>query len=163
VNLLLNRPSRWLDIDSYLPYEGKVVLKVKEAKHVAVRIPEWTDRKQVACKVNDKKQELLAWSGNYMEVKELKPGDTVTVEFPMKAKTLFAPIGRIPYKLTLKGNTVVDIDPESWDRVECPVYDNEIVREGGEFCPLYQRDQYKQDKAPMKKVERFVSKETIQW
>src|SRR4029079_16103308 len=26
VNLLLNRASSWVDVDSYLPYEGKVVL-----------------------------------------------------------------------------------------------------------------------------------------
>ena len=26
-NLLLNRASPWMDIDSYIPYEGKVVLK----------------------------------------------------------------------------------------------------------------------------------------
>ena len=32
VNLLLNRVSPWMDIDSYLPYEGKVVLHNKTAK-----------------------------------------------------------------------------------------------------------------------------------
>jgi len=162
INLLLNRPSRWLDIDSFLPYEGKIVLKIKEAKAAAVRIPEWTDRKKVACKVNDKPQEFK-WSGSYVEVKGLKAGDMVTVEFPMKEASLFKEIGRIPCKLTLKGNTVVDIDPKSWDRVVCPAYDNVIVRESGELCPLYQRDHYKGNKAPMKKKTRFVSGETIKW
>ena len=32
VNLLLNRASPWVDIDSYLPYEGKVGFKIKTAK-----------------------------------------------------------------------------------------------------------------------------------
>jgi hypothetical protein len=36
VNLLLNRASTWLDIDSYLPYEGKVVLRNKAAQSVLV-------------------------------------------------------------------------------------------------------------------------------
>jgi len=31
VNLLLNRASPWLDIDSYLPYEGKVMIRNKTA------------------------------------------------------------------------------------------------------------------------------------
>ena len=32
VNLLLNRASPWMDVSSYLPYEGKVVLKNKQAR-----------------------------------------------------------------------------------------------------------------------------------
>ena len=32
VNLLLNRASPWLDVDSYLPYEGKVVIHNKTAQ-----------------------------------------------------------------------------------------------------------------------------------
>ena len=144
VNLLLNHASPWLDVDSYLPYEGKVVLKIKEAQGITVRVPEWTEHKGVTCKVNGKEHES-AWSRSYVELKDLKPGDAVTVEFPMREKTMFSVIGDKPYKLALKGNTVVDIDPE------------------GEICPLYQRDLYKQDQAPVKKVTRFVSRETILW
>ena len=114
VNLLLNRASPWLDVDSYLPCEGKVVLKVKDADKVAIRIPEWTDREQVACKVNDKEKEF-AWSGNYVEMNGLKAGDTVTVKFPMKEETLFKLIGDIPYKLTIRGNTVVDMEKTVMD------------------------------------------------
>ena len=47
VNLLLNRASRVLDIDSYLPYEGKVVIKNKTAKKLVVRIPRWVDRRSL--------------------------------------------------------------------------------------------------------------------
>ena len=97
-----------------------------------------------------------------MEIGELSPGDVITIAFPVETKTVFVPIGRIPYKLTMRGNTVVDIDPRSWTRVHCPVYD-QTIRESGELCPLYRRDQYKRDKAPMKTIERFVSNETIQW
>ena len=52
VNLLLNRASKWVDVDSHLPYEGKVVVKIKDAPRVSVRIPSWTDRSQVTCTVN---------------------------------------------------------------------------------------------------------------
>ena len=60
-------------------------------------------------------------------------------------KTVFKEIGEVPYKLTIKGNTVVDINPE------------------GTIYPLYQRDHYLQDEAPLKKVTRFVSKDRILW
>ena len=45
VNLLLNRASPWLDVDSYLPYEGKVVLRNKTARKAHVRIPSWVDKR----------------------------------------------------------------------------------------------------------------------
>ena len=144
VNLHLNRASPWLDVDSYLPYEGKVVMKVKEAPRVAVRIPEWTERDRVSCKVNGQGQDLV-WAGNYIQVRGLKRGDQVAVEFPMREVTLWRNIGDMPYRLTIKGNTVVDIDPE------------------GTIYPLYQRDHYRRDRAPMRKVPRFVSKDRIVW
>ena len=141
VNLLLNRASPWLDVDSHLPYEGKVVIRNKTAKKLSVRIPEGTPREQVACDVNGRKREM-AWSGNYLEMGGLEKGDLVTIEFPMVERSLFKVIGDVPYRLTLKGNTVVDIDPQ------------------GTIYPLYQRDHYRRNKAPLKKTTRFVSKET---
>jgi hypothetical protein len=144
VNLLLNRASPWLDVDSHLPYEGKVVIKNKTAQKVSVRIPEGTPRERVACDVNGRKRET-AWSGNYLEMGGLRKGDLVTIEFPMTERTLFKVIGDVPYRLTLKGNTVVDIDPE------------------GRIYPLYQRDHYSRSKAPSKKITRFVSEETTDY
>ncbi|MHC4676795.1 MAG: hypothetical protein ACYTBZ_30285, partial [Planctomycetota bacterium] len=47
VNLLLNRASRWVDVDSFLPVEGKVVLHIKDAPRVAVRIPQWCNPDEV--------------------------------------------------------------------------------------------------------------------
>jgi hypothetical protein len=143
INLLLNRASPWLDVESHLPYEGKVVIKNKTVKTLSVRIPEGTPHGQVACDVNGKKQETT-WSGDYVGVPGLKRGDVITIEFPMAETRLFKVIGDVPYRLTLKGNTVVDIDPP------------------GQIYPLYQRDRYKADKAPARKVTRFVSEETIQ-
>ncbi len=144
VNLLLNRASPWLDVDSYLPYEGKVALKIKEAREVAPRIPEWTDRNQVRCQVNGEKKETV-WSGNYVEFEGLKKGDTVTVQFPVREKTVFRVIENTPYRLILKGNTVVDIDPK------------------GKINPIYQRDHYRKDRAPTKEVTRFVSGKSLIW
>lgn len=48
MNLLLNRASGWLGIDSFLPYERKVVIHNKTAKSIAVRIPRWADKKALA-------------------------------------------------------------------------------------------------------------------
>ncbi|MBN1918822.1 MAG: hypothetical protein JW889_13030 [Verrucomicrobia bacterium] len=142
INFLLNRASAWLDVDSHLPYEGKVIIRNKTAKKLSVRIPEETPRECVTCDVNGMKRGT-AWSGAYLEVGGLKPGDVITIQFPLIEKTVFRVMGDVPYKVTLQGNTVVDIDPR------------------GTVCPLYQRDHYKQHRAPMKKTTRFVPRETI--
>ena len=162
VNLHLNRATRWLDVNSYMPYEGKVVLKVKETDNVAIRAPQWTDRKELTCKIDDTPAEFI-WRGNYVHLQGLQSGQRVSVEFPIEEKTLFNTIGRIPCRLTIRGNTVVEIDPRSWERTVCPVYDGRVLREDAELCPLYQREHYRQNTAPMKKVTRFVSEESLQW
>jgi hypothetical protein len=41
VNLFLNRVSPWLDVESSLPYEGKVILRNKRANTILVRLPMW--------------------------------------------------------------------------------------------------------------------------
>jgi hypothetical protein len=63
VNLLLNRASPWVDVDSWLPHQGKVVLHNKTAKRVLVRIPSWTQRSEVKCSVTSKSVEPV-WAGH---------------------------------------------------------------------------------------------------
>jgi hypothetical protein len=168
INLLLNRASPLLDIDSYLPYEGKVVIRNKTAENISMRIPLWVNKYEIKCQI-DKKTYKPFWSGNYMVFTELKDKDVITIEFPMVESTEsytlkwiesdFWPESTNPgatwqplenpdkFKLYFKGNTLIDISPRPKDAV----------------YPLYQRDHYKANKAPMKKVTRFVSPLTIKW
>ena len=86
VILLLNRASPWVDIDSYLPYEGKVVLRNKKAERMSVRMPLWVDRNAVRCLVNG--QEIpLRWLGRQLQIADLQPHDAVTITFPMVETT----------------------------------------------------------------------------
>ena len=158
VNLLLNRASPWVDIDSYLPYEGKVGFKIKTAKKLSVRIPTWADKRAVRCQVNQKSI-LPAWSGNYVLVDRLQPSDEVTLTFPMVETTEYhtAPTYEIQYTCRFKGNTLVDISPRpdkfAWKLMASDDGAKIPVRRG---YPLYLREFYKGDKAPMKKISRYV-------
>ena len=163
INLLLNRASAWMDIDSYLPYEGKVVLKNKTARSASVRIPRWADRSAVRCRVNGTDRENT-WLNNYLLVRDLSPHDVVTVEFPMveTVERYTEKVYEIQYTLRMKGNTVVDISP----RGERPSRIAETMDDGGKFpvntgYPIYLRDHYKSDKAPLKTVERYVAPKLI--
>ncbi len=89
VNLLLNRTSPWADLDSYLPYEGKAVLKMKrEREEVSVRAPTWVDREQVAVNVNGKAKDIAWGDGGYLKLGRMSAGDTITLEFTMKERVV---------------------------------------------------------------------------
>ncbi|OGO36257.1 MAG: hypothetical protein A2147_11540 [Chloroflexi bacterium RBG_16_57_8] len=148
VNLLLNRASPWMDIDSYIPYEGKVVVRNKTAKVLFLRIPAWADKKAVRCSRNGKPAEFI-WDGNYILLTGLKKKDVIAVEFPMVECTE----KHRGYTITFKGNTVVDLSPR-----------NKLIAENeASVYPIYRRDYLKADKAPMKKVTRYVSPGLIKW
>ena len=162
VNLLLNRASPWLDVDSCLPYQGKVVIRNKTAKSLSVRIPRWVDRAAVEVKAGG--QMLIpSWLNRYLLLGAINAGDVITITFPMVTttekyslkwrQTEFWQECSLPrpswsndrpmvYTMTFKGNTLVDISP----------------RDRGKGIPLYQRNALRAGtEAPMRTVTRFVA------
>lgn len=121
VELLLNKASEWLDVSSYLPISGKVVLSIKNAPEVAVRMPEWSDPLEVRMAIGDRTLNPVV-EGQYLKVSGLKPGDQVTLMFPVPERSEHRVIGEIPYKLVLRGSNVVSIDPKG---VVYPLYEDQ--------------------------------------
>ena len=111
VNLLLNRVSPFLDIASYLPLEGKVDLKIKNAPTVMVRIPAWCDPTQLQISVSGMTRRRVN-VGRSLYIDQLSPGDLVEITFPMTEEVVTRLIGDLPFRLTLRGSNVVDIDPK---------------------------------------------------
>jgi hypothetical protein len=144
VNLLLNRASPWVDLDSSIPYEGRVDLKIKQRCELSVRIPEWVKPDQVSARVNGADRSL-SWDGRYAVVGKVQPKDVVTLRFPVFERTDKVHIQGKEYTLIRKGNDVVRIDPP------------------GKYCPLYQREKYRENKAHTKKVQRFVANRQMDW
>lgn len=174
INLLLNRASAWLDIDSYLPYEGKVVIKNKTAENISIRIPAWVDRSKISCTIDGTSRHFF-WAGNYLMLVGLEGKESISIEFPMveTVETYFlipwdvtvpwhSIIDELPkYILHMKGNTCIKVEfpnkdkfSKGWATVDCY---------GESGYPVYQREHYKQDKAPMKKTIRYVAPKLIDW
>ena len=165
VNLLLNRASPWVDIDSYLPYEGKVVIRNKEAQEVFVRIPLWVDRQAVRCQIGGR-QVRPRWFESRIRFDQLKQGDVLTIEFPVGERTeewtsplpspgdelsrkfLLRMPGGVKHSMRFRGNTLVEIEP--------PLAPN---------TPMYRQrpEMYRAAKAPMKEVKRYVSPLVLTW
>jgi len=121
VNLLLNRASPWLDVESFLPAEGKVLLRIKNAPRVAIRMPEWCAPDDVVVRVGDEERIALV-EGHWVRVGWLRPGDVVSLTFPLPERTLYRVIGEMPYKLVLRGSNVVSIDPKG---IAYPLYEDQ--------------------------------------
>jgi hypothetical protein len=168
VNLLLNRASPWLDVDSYLPYEGKVVIRNKTARTACVRIPRWVDEGGVQSTLNGEVVDPY-WVGRYVVYGQLAGNDEIAITFPMVERTEQYSVGweglRLPgwtewtlpkrwerpdkltrYTCEFRGNTLVDISP----------------REEGRGYPIYLRDMYRSPVAPMREVSRYASSAVIE-
>jgi hypothetical protein len=166
VNLLLNRASPWLDIESYLPHEGKVVIRNKAARRLCVRLPGWVQHAD--CRLNGQAADVF-WAGRYLVLEALEPKDVVTIMFALpetierytlkwkqsefwKESTNPGPSWQPDRKPTeyvcrFRGNTLVEIGP----------------RDQGPGYPLYLRDHLKSDRAPLTKVVRYVPSRLLAW
>ena len=144
VNLLLNRASPWADVLSYVPYEGRVDVKVKQSCNLEVRIPEWVKPEESTCTVNGKPRKLT-FRERYAQMGGVNNGDLVAVTFPIAERTVKTTIGGKPYTLIIKGNDVVFIDPP------------------GRWYPFYQRAHYRENQVRFRKITRFVSEQLIHW
>ncbi len=144
INLLLNRASKWADINSHIPYTGQVDIKIKEACDVSIRIPEWVRPDQCRCTV-DGREQPLSWAGRYGLVGKVNSGQTATLTFPISETTHELWIEKQKYTIIRKGNDVVYIDPP------------------GQNWPLYQRAHYRVRETRWRKTTRFVSSDVLVW
>jgi hypothetical protein len=167
INLLLNRASPWLDIDSHLPYEGKVVIRNKQARRISVRVPGWVDTARVDAVV-DGRPHPLSWSGRYLVFDKVKADAVITVRFPVPETQESYTVhwhrdaflwmesnnpgpSWIPQAnevtIQFKGSTAIGISPGT---------------DGGEYA-YYQGSHYRATRAPMKRVTRFVAPVEVNW
>jgi len=144
VNLLLNRVSPWADVESHVPYQGRVDVRVKREINLEIRAPEWVATGEAVCRINGEERSV-SWDGRYVRIGSLSSGDVATLSFPINERTDVVHIEKQRFNLTRKGNDVVSIDPP------------------GRYHPLYQRQHYRTGGTRWREIERFVSGEDIHW
>jgi hypothetical protein len=150
VNLLLNRASPWADLDSYLPFEGKAVIRIRQGKHrLVVRIPEWTDWDKVRCSVAGKERRFAWLSDGYIDLGDVMAKDEVTVSFPLREwvvkNRIVAPSGLVDFTATFKANTVTEVD-------------NEKVT-----FPIARHTKYRASNVSQFRLQRLASQEKFIW
>ena len=152
VNLFLNRTSQWMNVASWLPYQGKVELTNKQATKVDVRIPGWVDISEVQCFKNNSPIHPGRHSHRLL-IQNLAPGDVIRLEFPQPVSTdhYYLPTFSHNYAITWRGGTVVDIQPRDGG---FPGYSPQ--------WPILQRDSMKTaNTVETVRVKRFVSENVL--
>jgi DUF1680 family protein len=144
VNLLLNRPSPWADVDSHLPNRGRVDVHLKRPCRLRIRLPSWVAPADVRCTVNGADRRI-GWNGRYAVVGSVVPGDTASLAFPIAEHAAEAEVEGRSCRFSWRGHDVVAVDPP------------------GELIPFYQRDHLRGEDARWRRARRFVSAETLEW
>ncbi len=124
VNLLLNRLTPWLDVESRIPREGRLICRNKKASRLLVRMPGWVDRSHIRVTRNGDMITASSWVERFVLIEDLQPGDIIEITFPMiesmenyvvedfghRGTTL---LSRQTYTINFAGNTAVGILPKA--------------------------------------------------
>ncbi len=92
----------------------------------------------------DGQPHTCTWHGRYLDLGGMKQGSQIVMEFPISQRTVQEKMGDSEFTLTLRGDTVVWIDPP------------------GRICPLFQRDYYC-DGVRWRKVRRFIANKPVDY
>jgi hypothetical protein len=154
VNLLVNRASALADVDSYLPYEGKVIIHNKRAKQVSVRILSWIDRRRLQLSVEEQLRPLN-WVGNYVVIDDLKLGQRCILRFSIpESRRKYTALHRVwrregQFEFIFRGSTVIGVSPRDTNTAD---------------IQIFERSQMGQGTAPLKKAVRYVpDKVLLDW
>ena len=163
VNLLMNRFSPWLDIESYMPYTGKVVVKNKTSDTINIRIPAWINRYKLVFKMNGSPVNV-GYAGRYAVFSGLSGQETITLEFPLEREKMLLPIpffncrphwGMPMLNAQFKGSTCIGVEEKM---------ENEDLRGADPmWIKLFNRPKYQSDREIMKKTEYYCVDNPIKW
>ena len=151
INLLMNRASPWADVYSYIPYQGRVEVKVKQdCDSVLIRAPKWiqTGSSEIACLIDGNPQGF-AWEGRYLNVGKMTAGQKLTMMFPMDVRTVHEMWAGDDWTFTVKDGSITayTVTPENH----------------GTNFPIPHKNRFPDGPAPMHQVTRFVTNQQIYW
>jgi hypothetical protein len=158
VNLFLNRAAKLVRVESWLPYEGKVVMRVKAAKRLSVRVPHWVAAPELRATVNGR-DAAQDWCGRYLQFDALSAGDAVELTFPVKESAASYTVNantkdEQKYTCTFRASTLVDISPRDTSPASYPFYERDHLR-AGPSAPL------RAGEAPMVAKTMFAAERVV--
>lgn len=137
VNMALSRNSPWVEVIGYQPYEGKIELLIHDAPKLCVRIPEWVNEGEIRVSCQEKMFPFTFMPNRYIELKALKKGDLVRIEYPLKEEQTVEKVSGQSYDVRWRGDTVVSVKPL------------------GQIYPIFRREWAEREIAPMNAGDHY--------
>lgn len=131
VNFLWDKRSKWVEVKGYQPYQGKVEIKMFINSNLFIRIPDWVKGKTLKIKVDGKylhsffsyeHKRDIEWAGEHIIVNNLKKGQKVIIEFPLRLKKERVFAGEREYEVQWRGDTVIKIKDITGRKANLPLY-----------------------------------------
>jgi hypothetical protein len=98
---------------------------------VNVRIPYWVREEEIRVSSGEKKFSFTFMPNRYIELKGLKMGDLVRIEYPLKQDNTVEKVSGQIYNVRWRGDTVVSVQPL------------------GQIYPIFQRSWMEKEIAPV--------------
>ena len=163
VNLWLNRRSPWLDVWSWLPHEGKLLLRNKGLKNIAVRLPGWTSFAQLRCTLDGQDVQPTRL-GNRALFSGLRGDEELVLQVPVVTETTVYTLANLNhrtsgvnnerYECTFRGNTALSVVKPG-------------THPGGQelgWYRLWRRAELCAERAPLREAADYVHPEkVIRW
>jgi hypothetical protein len=165
VNLWLNRRSPWLDVTSWLPYDGRLTVTNKGMERIAVRVPAWTSPGSIRCTVDglDVRPDLV---GGRILVSGLSGAEVITVTTPV-------PLERTTYTIGNLNNRQHGFGQHGPDQYSCEFRGNTVLSVGVppaspngrhlEWYRIFDREQMRAPEAPLKATDPYVHDSLVRW
>ena len=133
-----------MDIDSHIPYRGRVDIRIKQNQRLEVRIPEWIRPDELRVEINGRPSRM-DFSNRYAVLGNVRKRDEIVLRFPISERTEKRTIEGFDYAFVVRGNDVVSVDPP------------------GKYLPLYQRGHYRGSETLWREVTRFVAEDELDY
>lgn len=117
VHLLFDKENDDVSVQTWLPEDGRIEVRLKRSRNLHLRIPPWA-REDLTVEHNG--QVVPAeWHGNYLRFKDMKPNDAVRVNFTVPESRQEMEVSGRRFVIHWRGDVVTRVAPE------------------GQFLPLY--------------------------
>lgn len=155
VNLHYNLENRLGEVISYEPFLGKVSVILKKDCDLRIRIPEASLGREVTVECDGRPADMSV-RGRYACIRDARRGREYSLRYPLSRRRtrerhyvyehdhFDAPIGCLEYEAVWRGNTVIQVLPES-----------------PEPKRMYKRKHLDTDEVPYRDVSYFITHKTL--
>jgi hypothetical protein len=110
VHLGFSRSTPHVEVIGHEPWAGRLEVHVRSPRRLLVRIPAYALPSEISTRI-DGTTVSAARRGCYVVFEHLRPGQHVTIEYPLHRRSQTYEIAGRAYKADWLGNTLIEIQP----------------------------------------------------